>query len=164
MSWNFFSCFEVPLTFGTHFVMLSRIVLSFYQLPYYLKLSLLCYNAVSGFLHLLPTFLQGKPWAEIVALRKHHLNPSLNSNLWYKEPLLFTQGHMQWLWDHKGKRYLDMFAGIVTVSVGHCHPWVKQATWLLPFWKSLLASAVIILKCTFSHVMRMLFQVLVFVI
>ena len=29
---------------------------------------------------------------------------------------------MQWLWDSAGKRYLDLFAGIVTVSVGHCHP------------------------------------------
>ena len=28
---------------------------------------------------------------------------------------------MQWLWDNEGKRYLDLFAGIVTVSVGHCH-------------------------------------------
>ncbi|KAH7932277.1 hypothetical protein HPB51_029418 [Rhipicephalus microplus] len=70
---------------------------------------------------------EGKPWAEVVALRKSHLNPSLSSNLLYKEPLLLTQGHMQWLWDHKGKRYLDMFAGIVTVSVGHCHPKVVAA-------------------------------------
>ena len=31
---------------------------------------------------------------------------------------------MQWLWDHEGTRYLDMFGGIVTVSVGHCHPYV----------------------------------------
>jgi len=29
---------------------------------------------------------------------------------------------MQWVWDHEGRRYLDMFSGIVTVSVGHCHP------------------------------------------
>ncbi len=34
---------------------------------------------------------------------------------------------MQWLWDEKGNRYLDMFAGIVTVSVGHCHPKVTEA-------------------------------------
>jgi hypothetical protein len=34
---------------------------------------------------------------------------------------------MQWLWDQDGKRYLDMFAGIVTVSVGHCHPRVTAA-------------------------------------
>lgn len=32
---------------------------------------------------------------------------------------------MQWLFDHNGVRYLDLFGGIVTVSVGHCHPWVK---------------------------------------
>ncbi len=29
---------------------------------------------------------------------------------------------MQYLYDEDGKRYLDAFAGIVTVSVGHCHP------------------------------------------
>lgn len=36
--------------------------------------------------------------------------------------IFLSQGHMQWLYDHKGKRYLDLFAGIVTASVGHCHP------------------------------------------
>ena len=34
---------------------------------------------------------------------------------------------MQWLWDTSGKRYLDFFGGIVTVSVGHCHPKVNAA-------------------------------------
>jgi len=34
---------------------------------------------------------------------------------------------MQWLFDETGKRYLDMLAGIVTVSCGHCHPKVTQA-------------------------------------
>ena len=29
---------------------------------------------------------------------------------------------MQWLFDHEGRRYLDLFGGIVTVGVGHCHP------------------------------------------
>ena len=28
------------------------------------------------------------------------------------------------MFDETGKRYLDLFAGIVTVSVGHCHPLV----------------------------------------
>lgn len=37
------------------------------------------------------------------------------------------RGHMQWLWDTEGFRYLDLFAGIVTVSVGHCHPKVVDA-------------------------------------
>lgn len=34
---------------------------------------------------------------------------------------------MQYLFDESGRRYLDAFAGIVTVSVGHCHPHVVDA-------------------------------------
>lgn len=34
---------------------------------------------------------------------------------------------MQYLYDENGKRYLDAFAGIVTVSCGHCHPEVLDA-------------------------------------
>ena len=33
---------------------------------------------------------------------------------------------MQYLYDETGRRYLDLFAGIVTVSVGHCHPTVVK--------------------------------------
>lgn len=40
---------------------------------------------------------------------------------------MIHQGYKQWLWDVNGKRYLDLFAGIVTVSVGHCHPKVNAA-------------------------------------
>ena len=32
---------------------------------------------------------------------------------------------MQWLFDHNGTRFLDLFGGIVTVSVGHCHPYAN---------------------------------------
>jgi alanine-glyoxylate transaminase/(R)-3-amino-2-methylpropionate-pyruvate transaminase len=34
---------------------------------------------------------------------------------------------MQWLYDETGRRHLDLFAGIVTVSCGHCHPKVVKA-------------------------------------
>ena len=40
---------------------------------------------------------------------------------------MIVEGHMQWLFDETGKRYLDMLAGIVTVSCGHCHPKVTAA-------------------------------------
>lgn len=40
----------------------------------------------------------------------------------------FVRGKGQFLYDENDKEYLDMFAGIVTVSVGHCHPKVTQAT------------------------------------
>lgn len=34
---------------------------------------------------------------------------------------------MQYVYDNENKKYLDMFAGIVTVSVGHCHPKVVDS-------------------------------------
>ena len=63
---------------------------------------------------------QGKEKQEILQIRKTNLVPGLLT--FYKDPVYVHQGHMQWLWDTTGKRYLDLFAGIVTVSVGHCHP------------------------------------------
>eukprot|EP01120_Amphizonella_sp_Union-15-10_P017294 TRINITY_DN9570_c0_g1_i1.p1 TRINITY_DN9570_c0_g1~~TRINITY_DN9570_c0_g1_i1.p1 ORF type:complete len:397 (+),score=70.06 TRINITY_DN9570_c0_g1_i1:164-1354(+) len=33
---------------------------------------------------------------------------------------------MQYLFDETGRRYLDAFGGIVTVSVGHCHPYITK--------------------------------------
>lgn len=33
-----------------------------------------------------------------------------------------VDGKMQYLFDEKGRRYLDAFGGIATVNCGHCHP------------------------------------------
>ena len=41
--------------------------------------------------------------------------------------LNIVEGKMQYLFDESGKRYLDAFAGIVTVSCGHCHPDIVDA-------------------------------------
>ena len=46
--------------------------------------------------------------------------------MYYREPLMIVEGHKQYVWDEKGRRYLDAFAGIVTISVGHCHPKVVE--------------------------------------
>jgi alanine-glyoxylate transaminase/(R)-3-amino-2-methylpropionate-pyruvate transaminase len=62
---------------------------------------------------------------EIVALRKEFLNPAIFA--FYKRPIMIVEGRQQYLYDEKGRRYLDAFAGIVTVSVGHCHPHVMAA-------------------------------------
>src|SRR5262245_38069392 len=67
-----------------------------------------------------PTPYTGPSRDEVLALRQQYLSPGLFKL--YKEPLMIVEGHMQWLFDETGKRYLDGFAGIVTVSVGHCHP------------------------------------------
>jgi alanine-glyoxylate transaminase/(R)-3-amino-2-methylpropionate-pyruvate transaminase len=60
----------------------------------------------------------------VLALRRQYLTPGLIT--YYKEPLLVVEGHMQYLWDETGKQYLDGFAGIVSVSVGHCHPKIVE--------------------------------------
>jgi alanine-glyoxylate transaminase/(R)-3-amino-2-methylpropionate-pyruvate transaminase len=62
---------------------------------------------------------------EVVALRQQYLSPGLIR--YYKDPLMVVEGHMQYVWDETGRRYLDAFAGIVTVSVGHCHPKIVEA-------------------------------------
>ena len=46
----------------------------------------------------------------------------------YADPPHMVKGKGQYLYDETGREYLDMFAGIVTVSVGHCHPKVTQRT------------------------------------
>jgi alanine-glyoxylate transaminase / (R)-3-amino-2-methylpropionate-pyruvate transaminase len=67
----------------------------------------------------------GPSRAEVLAMRRKYTNPAVFTL--YGEPLLIVEGHMQWLFDETGKRYLDMFAGIVTVSCGHCHPKIVAA-------------------------------------
>ena len=72
-----------------------------------------------------PKRYDGPSRAEVLAMRKQYANPAIFTI--YKEPLLLVEGHMQWLFDETGRRYLDMLAGIVTVSCGHCHPRVTAA-------------------------------------
>ena len=61
---------------------------------------------------------------EVLRLRKEFLNPGIF--LYYKKPLMLVEGKMQYVWDESGRRYLDALGGIVTVSVGHCHPHVIE--------------------------------------
>ncbi len=67
-----------------------------------------------------PTPYEGPSRDEVLALRHQYVSPGVFT--YYREPLMVVEGHMQYLWDEQGKRYLDAFAGIVTISVGHCHP------------------------------------------
>ena len=62
---------------------------------------------------------------EILRLRREFLNPGIF--LYYKKPLTLVEGKMQYVWDETGRRYLDALGGIVTISVGHCHPDVVEA-------------------------------------
>jgi alanine-glyoxylate transaminase/(R)-3-amino-2-methylpropionate-pyruvate transaminase len=35
---------------------------------------------------------------------------------------MIVDGKMQYLFDEKGKRFLDLYAGVATSGMGHCHP------------------------------------------
>jgi len=61
---------------------------------------------------------------EILRLRREHVLPSLFT--YYAEPLQLVRGAMQHVWDDSGRRYLDFFGGIVSISVGHCHPEIVE--------------------------------------
>ena len=72
-----------------------------------------------------PEKYDGPSKEEVVKLRGDFLTPALVT--YYKDPVMIVDGHMQYLFDEKGNRYLDGFAGIVSVSAGHCHPKVMEA-------------------------------------
>lgn len=72
-----------------------------------------------------PQPYKGPSYDHVSTIRSSNLTPALLT--YYKKPVLIHQGHMQWLYDHDGRRYLDLFGGIVTVSVGHCHPKTVEA-------------------------------------
>ncbi|KAL5740263.1 hypothetical protein ACOSQ2_029443 [Xanthoceras sorbifolium] len=84
-----------------------------------------------GFLSKMPAFdyspppYTGPSSEDILAKRKAFLSPSLFH--FYNKPLNVVDGKMQYLFDDKGRRYLDAFGGIATVCCGHCHPDVVES-------------------------------------
>ncbi|MFA5106219.1 MAG: acetylornithine transaminase [Candidatus Micrarchaeia archaeon] len=42
-------------------------------------------------------------------------------------PVSFERGRGAWLWDSKGKKYLDAMAGVAVVNMGHSHPAITRA-------------------------------------
>ncbi|KAB2067433.1 hypothetical protein ERO13_A09G213628v2 [Gossypium hirsutum] len=67
----------------------------------------------------------GPSAVDILSKRKEYLSPSMF--YFYQKPLNVVDGRMQYLFDENGRRYLDAFGGIATVSCGHCHPDVVDA-------------------------------------
>jgi alanine-glyoxylate transaminase/(R)-3-amino-2-methylpropionate-pyruvate transaminase len=61
------------------------------------------------------------------AAEKHrrYLFPCVTT--YYESPLTLVRGEGMHVWDDAGRRYLDCFGGVLTVSVGHCHPDVTDA-------------------------------------
>ncbi len=57
---------------------------------------------------------------EILQMRRDYLMPCLG--YFYKDPPVFVRGDMQYLFDEKGKKYLDFFAGVSVMNCGHSNP------------------------------------------
>ena len=63
--------------------------------------------------------------SEAVRKHKQYLFPAVA--LYYKEPIAIARGEGHYVWDDTGKKYLDAFGGVLTVSVGHANPHVVDA-------------------------------------
>jgi 4-aminobutyrate aminotransferase len=61
---------------------------------------------------------------EVVQKHRQYLWPAVFN--YYEQPLVADRGSMQYVWDLEGRRYLDFFGGILTISVGHANPKVTS--------------------------------------
>jgi 4-aminobutyrate aminotransferase-like enzyme len=57
---------------------------------------------------------------EVIRKHREYLWPAVTN--YYQKPLVADRGSMQYVWDVEGRRYLDFFGGILTISVGHANP------------------------------------------
>jgi 4-aminobutyrate aminotransferase len=57
---------------------------------------------------------------EVIRKHREYLWPAVAP--FYEKPLVADHAHMQYVWDLEGKKYLDFFGGILTISVGHTNP------------------------------------------
>ncbi len=63
--------------------------------------------------------------SEAVRKHKEYLFPAVA--MYYQEPIALVKGDGNYVWDDTGKRYLDAFGGVLTVSVGHANPKIVEA-------------------------------------
>ena len=68
-------------------------------------------------------------WSEeaTAARRNQYYAASQRKFVPFKDPMVFKRGSMQYLWDVEGRKYVDLLAMNVCVSVGHSHPTVVGA-------------------------------------
>ncbi len=62
---------------------------------------------------------------EMTAAHREYLFPWVRP--YYAEPIALSEGEGVWVRDVDGREYLDLFAGILTTSIGHGHPSVQGA-------------------------------------
>jgi len=63
--------------------------------------------------------------AEVIDKHRKYLWPAVTT--YYEQPIAVEKALGHDVWDFDGKKYLDFFGGILTVSIGHSHPKVTKA-------------------------------------
>jgi 4-aminobutyrate aminotransferase len=63
--------------------------------------------------------------SEAVRKHKQYLFPAVS--MYYEEPIALVRGEGAHVWDDQGRKYLDAFGGVLTVSIGHGNPKVTEA-------------------------------------
>eukprot|EP00356_Strombidium_inclinatum_P007363 CAMPEP_0170491964 /NCGR_PEP_ID=MMETSP0208-20121228/11428_1 /TAXON_ID=197538 /ORGANISM="Strombidium inclinatum, Strain S3" /LENGTH=452 /DNA_ID=CAMNT_0010767625 /DNA_START=11 /DNA_END=1369 /DNA_ORIENTATION=- len=66
----------------------------------------------------------GPSYKRVKEMREHHAHPAAFH--FYRTPVMIVEGKMQYLFDETGRQYLDLFSGISTVGMGHCHPRITE--------------------------------------
>jgi 4-aminobutyrate aminotransferase-like enzyme len=66
-----------------------------------------------------------KSSADVIRKHKEYIWPAVAN--FYQQPLVADRGSMQYIWDLEGRKYLDFFGGILTISVGHANPKITGA-------------------------------------
>lgn len=61
---------------------------------------------------------------EILDKRLRHVFPTKVA--YYKDPLHLVRASGSYVWDDEGRKFLDAIGGIVSISVGHNHPRIKE--------------------------------------
>lgn len=65
---------------------------------------------------------------KIIEKKKQYLFPSSQGNHFYKNPPQIVKGDMQYLYDDKGNKYIDFFAGVSVMNCGHCNKEILDET------------------------------------
>lgn len=63
--------------------------------------------------------------SKIVQDHREYLFPAVA--MYYQEPLALVRGEGMYVWDDAGRKYLDAWGGVLTISVGHANPKVVEA-------------------------------------
>jgi len=66
-----------------------------------------------------------EPLSKATTLERRKLLLGKNLSVAYAEPIKVVRGHMQYLYDDDGRKYLDAYNNVA--HVGHCHPQVVKA-------------------------------------